>query len=124
MWGTDLTEEERAIILTAPEFADFVESSTKIIQRALNDNYDYIRDYTLGAESGVDDSEGKRVKKVCAFFDERYGKNRSITAVDWSPKVCVLYVLLRDCGQNRSIVCRHFSTLRSVARHTTRTRQH
>ena len=123
MWDIDLTEEERAIILTAPEFADFVESSTKIIQRALNDNYDYIRDYTLGAESGVDDSEGKRVKRVCAFFDERYGKNRSITAVDWSPKVRVLYVPLRDCGQNRSVVCRRFSTLRSVARHTIRTRQ-
>lgn len=34
-----------------------------------------------------DDSEGKRVKKVCAFYDERVTKNRSITDVDWSPKV-------------------------------------
>lgn len=38
-------------------------------------------------ESYSDDSEGKRVKKVCEFFDERYVKNRSITDVDWSPKV-------------------------------------
>ena len=119
-----MTEEERAIIITAPEFADFVESSTKIIQRALNDNYDYIRDYTLGAESGVDDSEGKRVKKVCAFFDERYGKNRSITDVDWSPKVRALYVFLWDREQNRSVVCRCFSILKSAVRHTTKTRQH
>lgn len=37
-----------------------------------------------------DDSEGKRVKRVCAFYDERYGKNRSITDVDWSPKVKIL----------------------------------
>jgi len=93
----DLTEEERGIILTTPEFADFVESSTKIIQRALNDNHDYIRDYTLGAELGVDDTEGRRVKKVCAFFDERYGKNRSIMDVDWSPKVRALRVFLWDC---------------------------
>jgi dynein intermediate chain len=57
-------EEERVVILTAPEFVDFVKSSTKIIQRALNNNYDYNRDYTLGAESGVDDSEGKRVKRA------------------------------------------------------------
>jgi len=56
-------EEERGIILTAPEFADSVESPTKIIQRALNDNHDGICDYTLGAESGVDDSEGGRVKR-------------------------------------------------------------
>lgn len=119
-----MTEEERGIILTTPEFADFVESSTKIIQRALNDNYDYIRDYTLGAESGVDDSEGRRVKRVCAFFDERYGKNRSITDVDWSPKVCALHVFLWHCEQNRNIVSRRYSTPRLAARHTTKTRRH
>lgn len=47
----DLTEEERASILTAPEFLDFVEQSSKIVQRALNDGYDYIRDYTVGTET-------------------------------------------------------------------------
>ncbi|KAG8744173.1 hypothetical protein FRC10_010639 [Ceratobasidium sp. 414] len=82
----ELTEEERASILIAPEFLNFVEQSTKIVQRALNDGYDYIRDYTIGAEAGGDDSEGKRVKRVCAFYDERWSKNRSITDVDWSPK--------------------------------------
>ncbi|KDQ61593.1 hypothetical protein JAAARDRAFT_171900 [Jaapia argillacea MUCL 33604] len=82
----ELSEEERTSILTAPEFLDFVEQSSKIVQRALNDNYDYIRDYTIGADTGADDSEGKRVKRVCAFSDERYTKNRSITDIDWSPK--------------------------------------
>ncbi|KAG6817524.1 hypothetical protein H0H87_007492 [Tephrocybe sp. NHM501043] len=87
----ELSEEERAGILAAPEFIDFVEQSSKIVQRALNDGYDYIRDYTIGAESGGDDSEG-RVKRVCEFYDERYGKNRSITDVDWSPKYLELSV--------------------------------
>ncbi|GBE86492.1 Dynein intermediate chain 1 [Sparassis crispa] len=82
----EMTEEERNSIFSAPEFLDFVEQSTKIVQRALNDHYDYVRDYTTGAESGVDDSEGRRVKCICAFSDERYGKNRSITDVGWSPK--------------------------------------
>ncbi|KAF8629063.1 hypothetical protein AX15_003561 [Amanita polypyramis BW_CC] len=82
----DLTEEERSSILSAPEFLDFVETSSKIVQRALNDNYDYIRDYTVGTEAGGDDSEGKRVKRICEFFDDRHTKNRSITDVDWSPK--------------------------------------
>ncbi|OSD02964.1 dynein intermediate chain [Trametes coccinea BRFM310] len=81
----EMTEEERSSIFSAPEFLDFVEQSTKIIQRALNDNYDYIRDYTIGAESGPDASEG-RIKCVCAFYDERHTKNRSITDIDWSPK--------------------------------------
>lgn len=82
----ELTEEERASILAAPEFLDFVEQSSKIVQRALNDGYDYIRDYTISGEAGADDSEGKRVKRVCEFYHERYGRNRSITDVDWSPK--------------------------------------
>lgn len=82
----ELSEEERTSILTAPEFLDFVEQSSKIVQRALNDGYDYIRDYTVGTEANGDDSEGKRVKRICAFYDERYGKNRSITDIDWSPK--------------------------------------
>lgn len=82
----ELTEEERASIYIAPEFLDFVEQSTKIVQRALNDGYDYIRDYTIGAEADGDDSEGKRVKRICAFYDDRWSKNRSVTDVDWSPK--------------------------------------
>ncbi|CAE6369175.1 unnamed protein product [Rhizoctonia solani] len=82
----ELTEEERASIYIAPEFLEFVEQSTKIVQRALNDGYDYIRDYTIGTEADGDDSEGKRVKRICAFYDERWSKNRSVTDVDWSPK--------------------------------------
>ncbi|KZT09925.1 WD40 repeat-like protein [Laetiporus sulphureus 93-53] len=82
----EMTEEEKTSIFSAPEFLDFVEQSTKIIQRALNDHYDYVRDYTTGAENEGDDLEGRRVKCVCAFYDEQYGKNRSITDVGWSPK--------------------------------------
>jgi hypothetical protein len=37
-----------------------------------------------------DNSEGKRVKRVCEFWDERYGKNRSITDIDWSPKASAI----------------------------------
>jgi hypothetical protein len=50
--SVDLTEDERTSLLSAPEFLEFVEMSSKIVQRALNDNYDYIRDYTVGTESG------------------------------------------------------------------------
>ncbi|KAJ7576962.1 cytoplasmic dynein intermediate chain [Mycena floridula] len=81
----ELTEEERASIFSAPEFLDFVEQSSKVLQRALNDDYDYIRDYRDSTEAGGDDSEG-RVKRVCEFWDERYCKNRSITDIDWSQK--------------------------------------
>ncbi|CAK5267528.1 unnamed protein product [Mycena citricolor] len=82
----ELTEEERETFLSDPKFIDFIDDSTKIFHRVLNDRYNYMSDYTQGAETGGDDSEGRRVKKVCEFWSERYGKNRSITDVDWSPK--------------------------------------
>ena len=34
-----------------------------------------------------DDAEGQRVKLACAFSDDRWTAGRSITDVDWSPKV-------------------------------------
>ena len=46
----DLTDEERLAILETPEFSRFLEDSGKIIQRALSDGYDYIRDYAIGGE--------------------------------------------------------------------------
>jgi dynein intermediate chain, cytosolic len=48
----ELTEEEKTSIVTAPEFVEFIEQSSKFVQRALNDNYDYIRDYTVGTDAG------------------------------------------------------------------------
>ncbi|KAG2039967.1 WD40-repeat-containing domain protein [Suillus americanus] len=78
-------EKEHLHILSAPEFLDFVEQSSKILQCALNNGYDYIHDYNIGMEANGccqyvhtyfwDDSEGKCVKRICAFYDEQYGKN-------------------------------------------------
>ncbi|PPQ79668.1 hypothetical protein CVT25_003242 [Psilocybe cyanescens] len=81
----ELSEEERTSILTAPEFVEFVEQSSKFVQRVLND-YDYARDYSNDVDAGGDNFESRRVRLVCEFWDERYGRNRSITDIDWSPK--------------------------------------
>jgi dynein intermediate chain len=44
---TDLSEEEKNSILTSDEFVDFVDYSTKVVERALNEKYDFMKDYTL-----------------------------------------------------------------------------
>ncbi|TIC75474.1 WD40 repeat-like protein [Wallemia mellicola] len=80
----ELTEEERLAVYTSPDFGDFVESSSKIIQRALSDNYDITRDYRMAMDSATHESESRNMKLLCSFADDRWTKNRSVTAVDWS----------------------------------------
>jgi len=35
-------------IFTSDDFQSFLDHSTKVVERALNDQYDYLRDYTIG----------------------------------------------------------------------------
>lgn len=35
-------------IFSSDEFQHFLDHSTKVVERALNDQYDYLRDYTIG----------------------------------------------------------------------------
>lgn len=48
----ELSNEQRQAIFAAPDFSAFIEESTRIVQRALSDGYDYIKDYTVGIEGG------------------------------------------------------------------------
>lgn len=36
------------------------------------------------------------MKRICEFWDERYCKNRSVTDIDWSPKVCRVSLTLEN----------------------------
>lgn len=83
----ELAEDQKQAIFLSPDFSSFLEGSSRIVQRALSDGYDYIKDYTIGVEGGYDDGEGQKVKLVCAFGDERWTAGRSVTDLDWSPKV-------------------------------------
>ncbi|KAJ9105836.1 hypothetical protein QFC19_003406 [Naganishia cerealis] len=64
---TELSQEEKLEILAAPEFARFLEDSGKIIQRALSDGYDYIRDYAIGGEELL---KTREVSVTCLDFPD------------------------------------------------------
>lgn len=83
------------------------------MQRAMNDSYDYTKDYAMGfgdvesvasTEVSVidlarmlisiwwyprarDAEDAQRIRLVCDFYNDRWTANRSVTAVDWSTKV-------------------------------------
>ncbi|KAI0387247.1 WD40 repeat-like protein [Hypomontagnella monticulosa] len=92
-----LSNEELAAVVASDEFVDFVERSTKVIERALDisNEYDILTDYSLQAHDIEDEDEqagntgGKgrrRVKEVVQFYDERWSKKRMISSIDFSPK--------------------------------------
>jgi dynein intermediate chain len=92
-----LTTEELNAVTSSEEFMDFVERSSKVIERALDQEYDILADYALSGENGIGDDEDefgttrgskgrRRVKEIAQFYDERWSKKRMVSAIDFSPK--------------------------------------
>ncbi|EMR65862.1 putative cytoplasmic dynein 1 intermediate chain 2 protein [Eutypa lata UCREL1] len=91
-----LNDEELAALTASDDFVDFVDRSTKVIERALDvsNDYDILRDYSLQAHDIEDEDDhagntgGKgrrRVKEVVQFYDERWSKKRMVSSLDFSP---------------------------------------
>ncbi|GAA5827366.1 hypothetical protein JCM11251_003782 [Rhodosporidiobolus azoricus] len=84
-------------VFSSPSFSSFLESSSQIVQRALSDSYDYLRDYSIDAKDG--EGEGEREKSRCRLLGswgevgpQGWGRGRSVTGLDWSPKFPELFV--------------------------------
>ena len=93
-----LTGDELNVVTSSEDFLDFVERSSKVIERALDQEYDVLANYALDGLNGPDDDEdegyassygkrGKRLKEVAQFYDERLSKKRMISDINFSPKV-------------------------------------
>ncbi|KKK16231.1 hypothetical protein ARAM_001801 [Aspergillus rambellii] len=87
-----LDDDELKAVTSSEDFLDFVERSAKVIERALDEEYDVLADYELGGVDGEleeDEEHGKKkrgIKEVCQFWDERWSKKRMITDISFSPK--------------------------------------
>ena len=93
-----LTDEEANAVTASEDFLDFVERSSKVIEKALDQDYDVLADYALDGAVGIDEDEdegygsstgkkGRRIKQVAQFYDERWSKKRMISDMCFSPKV-------------------------------------
>ncbi|KAF2225443.1 WD40-repeat-containing domain protein [Elsinoe ampelina] len=89
-----LTSEELNAVTGSDDFLDFVERSSKVIERALGEDYDLLADYTTGIGAGEEDDEGgttkgrrgRRIKEVVQFQDEKWTKRRMLSDLDFSSK--------------------------------------
>lgn len=107
-----LTNEELTAVENSDEFIGFVERSTKVLERALDQQlgYDILADYAQGGVD-VDDSDegygssggkkGRRIKEIAQFWDERWSKKRMISDLGFSTKVC-----------NIALGCEHTTDMR------------
>jgi dynein intermediate chain len=87
-----LDDDELQAVTSSDDFLDFVERSSKVIERALDEDYDVLADYELGGTENLQEDEetGKKrrgMQEVCHFWDERWSKNRIISDLSFSPKV-------------------------------------
>ncbi|KAJ5312310.1 hypothetical protein PENANT_c011G00790 [Penicillium antarcticum] len=87
-----LDDDELKAVTSSDDFLDFVERSSKVIERALDEDYDVLADYELGGTDGdlqEDEETGKKrrgIREVCQFWDERWSKKRMISDLSFSPK--------------------------------------
>lgn len=82
-----LSEAALTSLLSSTSFLDFLETSSKVVQRALADPYDYLRDYSLNLNEENTEKGGEKVRLLGSWYDEKWGRGRSVTGVDWSYKV-------------------------------------
>ena len=95
----NLTAEEASAVASSEAFADFVDRAGKVVERALDSEYDLLADYAaLDGLGGVDEDEdegyasskgkkSKSLKEVAHFYDEKWSRRRMISDVSFSPKV-------------------------------------
>ncbi|KAF3919589.1 hypothetical protein ABW20_dc0103301 [Dactylellina cionopaga] len=82
----ELDDEEKQQILSTEDFADFIERSTKVMERALDQDYDILADYGLGHTGKDEDSGGRKIKETIQFYSERWSKKRIVSDIHFSPK--------------------------------------
>lgn len=99
-----LNDDELNAVTSSDDFLDFVDKSSKVIERALDEEYDILADYELGgvnADDEEDEEYGRKrrgIKEVAQFYDERWSKKRMISDLSFSPKVRAGQYLVINSG--------------------------
>ncbi|KAL2890064.1 Cytoplasmic dynein 1 intermediate chain 2 [Ceratocystis lukuohia] len=96
-----LSAEELEAVMGSEDFLDFVEHSSKVIERALDQEYDILMDYALQGQDIDEEDDGSgntggkgrhKIKEIAQFYDERWSKKRMVSGIDWSPKFPELFL--------------------------------
>jgi dynein intermediate chain len=97
-----LEGEELNAVVKSHDYKEFLDKSIKIADRALEEPYDILVDYSVDTGALDDDDDfgkgrtrkGRRVKQVAQFWDDKWSRKRIISDVGFSPKVSHLLNIL------------------------------
>ena len=96
-----LEGEELDTVVASEDFREFLDKSSKIADRALDEPYDILIDYAQGSGNFDDEEDfgkgrsrrGRRVKQISQFWDEKWSRKRMISDVSFSPKVLIVITI-------------------------------
>lgn len=91
-----LSEEELKAVTSSDDFLDFVERSTKVIERALDEDYDLLANYAIDGLEDVGNDDDVGIRETIQFYDQRWSKKRMISDLGFSPKVRTFLVCRYD----------------------------
>ncbi|XP_015918252.1 cytoplasmic dynein 1 intermediate chain 2 isoform X2 [Parasteatoda tepidariorum] len=111
----DLSEEERILLMRSENFQQFIDRSSRIIERALCEDADIFIDYTgVQEESESEDRSGMSLLLNRCFSDDVWSKNRTITSFDWSTQfpelLCASYNQNEDAPHQPDGICLIWNT--------------
>ncbi|KAF2857868.1 WD40 repeat-like protein [Piedraia hortae CBS 480.64] len=94
-----LPAEELQAVAASQEFTSFIERSSKVAERALDEDYDILADYSLREgilQDGDSTLAGLSVRETASFsLPDSMGTHRMISSLDFSPKypelLCAAY---------------------------------
>ena len=92
-----LTGEEMSAVTSSEDFRDFVDRSSKVVERALDQEYDILADYAMDdlkldddddeGYAGSQGQKGRRMKEIAQFYEDKSCRKRMISNINFSPKV-------------------------------------
>ena len=91
----ELRDDELNALTTSNEFSDFTKRATQVIERALDEDYDLLVDYTAATKLEADsDDESpylrstkklRSLKQTQQLYSEQYTRRRQVTSLQFSP---------------------------------------
>ncbi|GFS82639.1 cytoplasmic dynein 1 intermediate chain [Trichonephila clavipes] len=112
---SDLSDEEKLVLMRSDNFRHFIDRSSRIIERALYQDVDIFIDYTgVQEESESDDHSGMSLSLNRCFHDDHWSKNRTVTSFDWSTQfpelLCASYNQNEDAPHQPDGICLIWNT--------------